>query len=47
MKTPAQDIGELVMQSLKKIDKIPYIRYTSVYKRLDEIAEFEVIFEQG
>jgi cytidylate kinase len=33
-------IGEFLMDELKKIDKVAYIRYASVYRRFDEINEF-------
>jgi len=34
-------IGELVMRELKKLDKIAYIRYASVYRSFDDPEEFE------
>lgn len=34
-------IGELVMGELKRLDKIAYIRFASVYKRFEDIAEFQ------
>lgn len=34
-------IGELVMRELKKLDKIGYIRFASVYKSFEDIAEFQ------
>ena len=33
-------IGELVMKELKSIDVIAYVRYASVYRDFDEIADF-------
>ncbi len=33
-------IGELVMKELKKMDVIAYVRYASVYRDFDEIADF-------
>lgn len=33
-------IGELVMQELKKLDKIAYVRFASVYKNFEDIGEF-------
>ncbi|CRK85577.1 Transcriptional repressor NrdR [Candidatus Providencia siddallii] len=33
-------IGNLVMNELKKIDKIAYIRFASVYRSFDDICEF-------
>ena len=33
-------IGELVMKQLKKLDKVAYIRFASVYKDFKEIEDF-------
>ena len=37
---PSDKIGELVMRELKKIDKIAYIRFASVYRNFEDIEEF-------
>ena len=34
-------IGKMVMDSLKEIDKIAYIRFASVYTNFKEVEEFE------
>jgi len=34
-------IGELVMRQLKKLDKVAYIRFASVYKDFQEIKDFK------
>lgn len=34
-------IGELVMKVLKKIDKVAYIRYASVYRDFQDIDDFK------
>ena len=34
-------IGELVMAELRRIDKVSYVRFASVYKDFRDIAEFE------
>lgn len=34
-------IGNLVMNKLKKIDKVAYIRFASVYRDFQDIASFE------
>lgn len=34
-------IGEIVSKKLKKLDKIAYIRFASVYRQFAEIADFE------
>jgi transcriptional repressor NrdR len=37
---PSEHIGELVMRELRKLDKVAYIRYASVYKNFDDIEGF-------
>lgn len=34
-------VGELVMQELKLVDKVAYIRFASVYKNFEDVAEFQ------
>jgi len=34
-------VGELVMQQLQRLDKIAYIRFASVYKNFEDLAEFQ------
>jgi len=36
----SQRIGELVMRELKKLDKIAYIRFASVYRNFEDLDEF-------
>jgi transcriptional repressor NrdR len=33
-------VGELVMQALKKLDQVAYVRFASVYRSFQDIAEF-------
>jgi transcriptional repressor NrdR len=33
-------LGELVMTELKKLDKVAYVRFASVYKSFEDIGEF-------
>jgi transcriptional repressor NrdR len=41
-------VGELVMAELKRLDKIAYIRFASVYKNFEDLSEFqEAIAEVG
>ena len=37
----SRKIGELVMLELKKIDKVSYIRFSSVYREFQDNAEFQ------
>ena len=34
-------IGELVIQKLRKIDEIAYVRFASVYRQFKDINEFK------
>ena len=34
-------IGEIVMKALKKLDKVAYIRFASVYKEFEDIKDFK------
>ena len=38
-------LGELVMDHLKKLDKVAYVRFASVYKSFEDIAEFRDAIE--
>ncbi len=37
---PAEYIGELVMEELKKVDQVAYVRFASVYRDFQDISEF-------
>ena len=37
----SQQIGEMVMEGLKQLDKVAYIRFASVYKDFREARDFE------
>ncbi len=37
---PSRNIGEIIMNELKKIDKITYIRYVSEYQSFHNLDEF-------
>lgn len=37
----SKEIGELVAKRLKKLDKVAYIRFSSVFKRFVDVEEFE------
>jgi transcriptional repressor NrdR len=38
---PSSAIGELIMQRLRKLDTIAYVRYASVYKDFRDLSELE------
>ncbi|EFE52923.1 transcriptional regulator NrdR [Providencia rettgeri DSM 1131] len=37
---PSKLIGSLVMDELKKLDKVAYIRFASVYRSFEDVREF-------
>lgn len=39
-------LGELVMLALKKLDKIAYIRFASVYRSFEDIDEFKTLVDE-
>ena len=41
----AHQIGELVMEELKNIDKVAFIRFASVYREFKDIGEFQMQIE--
>lgn len=38
----SSDIGEIVMRRIKKIDKVAYIRFASVYRQFEDLEEFKL-----
>ena len=39
-------LGELVMRELKKLDKVAYIRFASVYRNFEDIDEFKTLVDE-
>ena len=39
-------IGELVMRELKKLDKVAYVRFASVYRNFEDIDEFRTLVDE-
>ena len=39
-------IGELVMRELKKLDKVAYVRYASVYRSFEDIDELRALVDE-
>src|SRR5579872_518523 len=37
---PGMAIGERVMEALRELDKVAYVRFASVYRRFEEVTEF-------
>ncbi|MDD7908386.1 MULTISPECIES: transcriptional regulator NrdR [Pseudovibrio] len=42
----AEDIGHLVMEGLKALDDIAYVRFASVYKNFREAKDFEALLDE-
>ena len=43
---PSKVIGELVMEALKHLDTVAYVRYASVYRNFEEASDFEAFVEK-
>ncbi|MFT7287539.1 MAG: transcriptional repressor NrdR [Halieaceae bacterium] len=41
----SREFGEMVMDSLKALDKVAYVRFASVYLSFEDIAEFQAAIE--
>ncbi|MBP9904965.1 MAG: transcriptional repressor NrdR [Rhodoferax sp.] len=39
-------IGELVMSELRKLDKVAYVRFASVYRNFEDIDEFKTLVDE-
>ena len=37
---PASEIGRLIMEQLKNLDEVAYVRFASVYRQFKDAAEF-------
>jgi transcriptional repressor NrdR len=38
---PSRLIGDLVMEELRRLDEIAYVRYASVYRSFQDVTEFQ------
>jgi len=43
---PSSRIGELVMRELRKLDKVAYVRFASVYRSFEDIDEFKTFVDE-
>ncbi|MFC7409699.1 MULTISPECIES: transcriptional regulator NrdR [Hydrogenophaga] len=43
---PSHRLGEMVMRELKKLDKVAYIRFASVYRSFEDIDEFKNLVDE-
>jgi len=37
---PTADLGKIIMRELKKLDKVAYVRFASVYLEFEDVSEF-------
>jgi transcriptional repressor NrdR len=44
--TASTRLGELVMRELKKLDKVAYVRFASVYRSFEDIDEFKTLVDE-
>lgn len=42
----SEKVGELVIRELKKLDKIAYVRFASVYRNFEDVDEFTDAIEE-
>ncbi len=40
---PSTEVGELVMESLKALDQVAYVRFASVYRQFEDATQFKEI----
>jgi transcriptional repressor NrdR len=43
---PSARLGELVMRELKKLDKVAYVRFASVYRSFEDVDEFKTLVDE-
>jgi transcriptional repressor NrdR len=39
-------VGEMVMQQLSRLDKVAYIRFASVYRSFQDVADFREVIRE-
>lgn len=43
---PSDSVGSLVVEKLKALDKVAYIRFASVYREFEDVRSFEAALKQ-
>lgn len=43
---PSTRVGELVMRELKRLDKVAYVRFASVYRSFEDVDEFSRLIRE-
>ena len=41
-----EEVGQLVMDELKRLDKVAYVRFASIYREFQDVEEFEQELER-
>lgn len=41
----SQEIGEMVINALRKIDQVAYVRFASVYRQFEDVTQFKEIVD--
>ena len=42
----SEKVGEMVMRELKKLDKVAYVRFASVYRNFEDVDEFSELVRE-
>jgi transcriptional repressor NrdR len=43
---PSSRVGEFVMRELKRLDKVAYVRFASVYRSFEDVDEFKTVVDE-
>jgi transcriptional repressor NrdR len=46
VEVPSERIGEMVMDALRPLDRVAYVRYASVYRNFQDIGEFREFVDE-
>jgi transcriptional repressor NrdR len=41
----SEEIGEIIMNGLKKLDQVAYVRFASVYRAFKDVSDFRQFIE--
>ncbi|MDD4211040.1 MAG: transcriptional regulator NrdR [Clostridia bacterium] len=42
----SKEIGEMVMNKLREVDQVAYVRFASVYRQFEDITHFKKLFDE-
>jgi len=46
VEVPSSRIGEMVMEALRPLDRVAYVRYASVYRNFQDVGEFREVVDE-